>query len=231
MLKSQEITKLISTPPTGMNAGRLAFIAGRERRAPTTATGKGLKFLDDLRAAYPAVGDSKTYEHPGRAVGANPRRGGGPLTPVELHFLGALPKDAQGQTDAARVPHTDARALAALAADISPIEHGMDARVVDQAWSPVKDHHDRNAAQVELANVRSQSLPPIPSSTLNALAEAVVAENPQLTDGEAIARANRIIDEASASNQAANVQAIGAAKDKLAAVDEHSRASRGMATL
>lgn len=199
MLKSTEITSLISTPPSGITAGSLAFLAQREQRAPDRTT-KQLAFLDDASALHPRTAGQTTpaYQHPGVRA-ADPRRGGGPLTPVEMAWLNRLPADPT------QVPFTDAEALSSLVKDVSPITHPIDAKLVASHWDPVRDVHDENSARRDIANTRALVLPPIPSSTLPAAGEAIAAENPALSPSEALHRGGKLVD-AAAEQRAATKQ-------------------------
>ena len=216
MLTSTEITKLIASPPSGLTTGALAHLAQREHGKSTV---KAKAFLDDMQAQRP-VGTAPTgeqYNHPGRTP-KDQRRGGGPLTPVEMAWLQRLPADA------AHTPYDDATAVAALAADISPMDHPADARLVASHWMPIRDYHDGNAANVTLANARSTPVPSVPSSALPALAEAVTAEHPELSHGESAGRAKAMLDEATAKRSDARAQAIADAQDTLSSLADTARA-------
>jgi len=215
VLHSTEITKLIASPPNGLTAGGLAHLARRERGKSTVRQGA---FPKDAQQQHP-VGTAPTgeqYNHPGRTP-KDQRRGGGPLSATELAWLGRLPDDAS------KTSYDDASAVAALAADISRMEHPADVRLVASHWLPIRDYHDGNQAAVGLSNARATSLPPVQSSTLPALVEAVTAEHPELTPGEATGRAKAMLDQAVTKRGDARAQAIADAKDKLAALDDAAR--------
>lgn len=55
-------------------------------------------------------------------------------------------------------------------------------------WSPVREIHDANAARAALSAAQT-SPPPVPSSAVRALADAIAAETPELTPTEALSRA------------------------------------------
>jgi len=216
MLTTSEITKLIASPPSGLTAGGLAHLARRERRVSTV---KAKAFLDDMQAQRPVGSGAPTgesYAHPGHTP-KDQRRGGGPLSAVEMQWLQRLPDDPS------KTSFDDASAVAALAADISKMSHPSDARLVASHWLPIRDYHDGNAANVALSNARATPLPPVPSSTLAALAEAVTAEHPELSAGEATGRAKTMLGEATTKRGDARAQAIANAKDKLAALDDTTR--------
>jgi len=217
MLTTNEITQHVAAPPSGLNAGALAHLAHRERGNSTV---KAEAFLKDMQQQRP-VGTAATaqaYQHPGRLAYHSKPRPDGPLTPTELAWLGRLPDDPT------KTSFEDAAALGQLAANISRSDHPTDHRLVGSYWQPVADHHDRNQADVTLANARRTPVPPVPSSTLPALAEAVAAEHPELTAGEATNRAKAMLDEATAKRSDAREQAITDAQDKLAALAAATRA-------
>jgi len=216
MLTSTEITKLVASPPSGLTAGGLAHLAQREHGKSTV---KQSAFLDDMQAQRP-VGMAPTgeqYNHPGRTP-KDQRRGGGPLSTVEMAWLQRLPADPS------KTSYDDASAVAALAADISQMEHPADARLVASHWLPIRDYHDGNAANVTLGNARAVPLPPVPSSALPALAEVVAAEHPELSPGEATGRAKAMLDQAVTKRADARARVIDNAKSTISAVGDAARA-------
>jgi len=215
MLSSTEIVKAVTSTQSGGSAGSLAFLARREKGK---ATVKGTAFLTDAQRQRP-IGSAPTgesYAHPGHTR-KDQRRGGGPLSAVEMQWLQRLPDDAS------KTSFDDASAVAALAADISKMQHPADARLVASHWLPIRDYHDGNEANVTLANARSTPVPPVPSSTLPALVEAVTAEHPELTPGEATGRAKAMLDQAVTKRGDARAQSIADARDKLSALDDATR--------
>lgn len=216
MLSSTEIVKAVTSTQSGGSAGSLAFLARREKGKGTV---KQTAFLKDAQQQHP-VGTPPTaqaYDHPGRLAYHSKPRPDGPLTPTELAWLQRLPADP------AHTSYDDATALGQLAANLSPMKQPTDHRLVQSYWTPVKDHHDRNEADVTLANAQSTSLPTPPSSTMPALVEAVTTEHPELTPGEATGRAKTMLDQATTKRGDARAQAIADAKTKLAALDDAAR--------
>ena len=209
MLKSSDISKLISTPPSGVTAGSLAFLTQCEQNAPDRTT-KQLAFLDDATALHPRTAGQTTpaYQHPGVRA-ADPRRGGGPLSAVEMQWLNRLP------VDPTQVPFTDAEALASMVKDISPIKYPIDAKLVASHWDPVRDVHDENSARRDIANTRALVLPPVPASALPAAGEAIAAENPALSPSEALHRGSQLVDAAIRDRQAARQAKIDSAQRTL----------------
>lgn len=92
-------------------------------------------------------------------------------------------------------------------------------------WAPVKEFHDRNAAEVELANAKMQQPTPVPASTLAALAEAVKTETPQLNDTEALRRSDTMIADAVDQRGAHHARALQSAHDTMSTIDRE-RAAR-----
>ncbi len=217
MLTSTEITKLVAAPPSGLTAGALAHLARREHGQSTV---KQSAFLKDMQQQRP-VGTAPTaqaYQHPGRLAYHSKPRPDGPLTPTELAWLQRLPADA------ALTPYVDAAALGQLAANISRSDHPTDHRLVHSYWLPVADHHDRNEANVTLANARATPLPTPPSSALPALAEVIAAEHAELSPGEATGRARAMLDEATTKRSAERQQTIESAQGTIAALADTARA-------
>lgn len=209
MLTSSDISKLISTPPSGVTAGSLAFLTQREQNAPDRTT-KQLAFLADATALHPRGGGQTTppYQHPGVRA-ADPRRGGGPLSPVEMAWLARLP------VDPSQVPFTDAEALSSLVKDVSPIKYPIDAKLVASHWDPVRDVHDENSARRDIANTRALVLPPVPASALPAAGEAIAAENPALSPSEALHRGSKLVDAAAEQRTATKQDRIDNAQRTL----------------
>jgi len=216
MLSSTEIVKAVTSTPSGGSAGSLAFLAHREKGK---ATVKGTAFLKDAQRQRPVgtAPTAQTYQHPGSLAYRTKPRPDGALTPTELAWLQRLPADP------AHTPYDDATALGQLAANLSPMKQPTDHRLVQSYWAPVKDHHDRNQADVTLSNARATPLPPVPDSTLPALVEAVTTEHPELTPGEATGRAKAMLDQATTKRGDARAQAIEDAKATLAALDDAAR--------
>ncbi len=216
MLSSTEIVKAVTSTRSGGSAGSLAFLARREKGKGTVRQGAFLKDMQQQRPVGTAP-TAESYNHPGRLAYRTKPRPDGALTPTELAWLGRLPDDPT------KTSFDGAAALGQLAANISRMEHPTDHRLVQSYWHPVADHHDAAEAEVALSNARSTSLPTPPSSTMPALVEAVTAEHPELTPGEATGRAKAMLGEATTKRGDARAQAIANAKDKLAALDDATR--------
>lgn len=217
MLTTNEIVKLIASPPNGLTAGALAHFAQREHGKSTVTQSA---FLKDAQHQHPvgATPTPESYNHPGRLAYHTKPRPEGPLTPTELAWLGRLPDDPT------KTSFDDAAALGQLAANISRMEHPTDHRLVHSYWQPIADHHDTAEAEVALANARAVPLPPVPASTLPALAEAVAVEHPELSPGEATGRAKALLDQAVTKRDDARAHVIDNAKSTISAVGDVARA-------
>ncbi|MDQ1732687.1 MAG: hypothetical protein QOK10_2846, partial [Pseudonocardiales bacterium] len=180
---------------------------------PNRTTTAQRKFLQEVQSL--PVQQRETYLHPER--GPLPHPDQGPLTGIEQLWLAGLPSDPS------QVPFDDAQTLASIAAKVSKLKSPMDHKVIQRAWAPVKEYHDRAAATVALRNA-AQSHAPIPSSTLGALAEAIQAENNQLDPSEALSRANQMIGEISAKRRAARDDALMKAREQMTAIDDAKHA-------
>lgn len=215
MLKTHEITDLVSKPITPVVVGKVRFLAARENRNFATSTPAQRGFLDNLANQPLPASTAVEYQHP--AAPPLPRRPADtPLSASELAWLQRLPADPT------QVPHDDARTLASMATSLSPLTNTADHRLVTSIWDPVREFHDGNVArlQVQAAN---QPPPPIPPSALNALADAVAAENTQLAPHEAIGRASEMLSAAAATRNAAHQQRISDAATRAAAIAESAR--------
>lgn len=204
MLSSANITNMIATPATAMNQGKAAFHRQQGKRPGNMHTPKQNAFLHDFKNL--PIPQRREYAHPER-MPTGAKRGDTPLSPVELAWLQRLPQDPT------QVPFRDAQTLAGLSQAIRPSTNPADARFVASVWEPVKDIHDRAESAVRAENA-AQPLPPIPSSALGALADAIMHETPDLTPGEALARASAVISEAQTTRQAAQQKAVDAAENQ-----------------
>jgi hypothetical protein len=223
VLSSKEIAGLIAQAPNGLVAGKLANIAQREAR-DRVGTTKGQQFLTDMRGTHAgaaASGRAKAYDHPGN-TSRDRRRGGGALTPAELAWLQTLPADPT------TTPWTDASALSALEDDISPMDHPADARLVAAKWVPVEQFHDMNAADAAVKRAESAPGPNIPHSATAALAEAIAAENGQLSASEAQHRATTTVQAANAGQRETRATALAVARERKASLAEDAAARKAV---
>lgn len=206
MLSSKTITDMIKAPVTGVSVGRAAFAARQARGGPRSHE----KFAADM-AALPAP-TTTSVVHPEDAVRGQERQHKA-LAPADLAWLDRLPRDPSA------VPFTDATTVAAMSRGLTASQPAgsPDRRLIDTVYAPIKAHHDQRVADAALANAR-QPLPPVPSSALPALADAIAAEVPALTDGEVMARAGDLHRQALEERGAARQQAIREAEDKLLAL-------------
>jgi hypothetical protein len=205
MLKSSEITDVISKPMTGIVRGKVMQMANREQRITSNSTARQRQYLKALLDMPPS--NSATYNHP--AEGKLPTRPENePLSPSEISWLQLLPADPT------KVTYNDAQTLAAMSQSLPPIKNSADRRLVDSIWLPVKEVHDLKAATTDLANAE-HPIPYMPDP-LAAMADAVASENPHLEPEEAIARASRAIVDAKTIRITNRSRAITQAQDKVA---------------
>lgn len=231
-LTSKQILDLIR-PTRGVGAGKGAAGAAMalkrhldSGRGPSFGTTDQRRFLEAFITRDEPVkpGSSQVrrqpvktpYSHPERAArfvpqgaGASGTDGRTGLEPADIVWMQRLP------TDPAQVTYADAVQLASLMQLTKP--NTADRRLAESIWRPVKHVHDLKAAEVELENAR-RPLPDVPSTALGALAEAVRAEVPQLTDDEVVGRASNMLREALDGRTAERDQRIAAAEAQVEAV-------------
>ncbi len=163
------------------------------------------------RTSYNHPGDQATVPGPVPGAKGSERDYAPPLGPAEGAWVQQLPADPE------QVSFQDAVALASMAARVDRRKNPGDARLIDQAWKPVKETHDWSAATVALDNAKAP-LPQVPNSALPAVAEAISAENDQLLPEEAHQRASEAINEAAAKRSRDRDQAIANAETAMLAV-------------
>jgi len=179
---------------------------------PSTANER--KLLDDV-AAMPKRAKSESYAHP--AAGSLPNRGNGPLSPAEIEWIRHLPEDP------AQVSFADAQVLASKARHVTRMNHPEDARLIEQVWRPVREIHDLAEAEVAERNANAP-YPPIPSSALNALADAYGREVPGISPTDAITQARANLDAIAEQRARAKERALARVKQAKQAVAESERA-------
>lgn len=186
MLTSQQILNLVGQEPRPGLAGRVVLHQRSMRTSTNTNSGpqSHVRFLKDMAEQFAAVPRApEKYAHPADDVKAMPDpRTTGSLTQADTTWLQGLP------TDPEQMPYDDAVQLAKMAANVSTMKDASSARLVSQKWLPVKEVHDARSAQAALTNAQV-SAPPVPSSVLPALTDAIAAEHPQLEPDEAVGRA------------------------------------------
>lgn len=206
MLTTKQISDLIKQSMIGGHAG----LAEALRRNGSPSYSQKTLIKD-----YSAVSAERRqqYQHP--AAGPLPQRRPGPLTPAELAWLERVfPSDV----DPAKVSMSDAQALAAIDAGISRMDHPADARLVSAVYSPIREFHDVEAAKVEMENAR-RPVPSIPASALNAMIDAVTADDPTLTADEAVFRASALVNETADALHQSRAAALDAARSQLDQVE------------
>jgi len=209
MLSSKQILDVVKQEPGPGLHGRVTalkrFGLGRNAQGYPAGPESHRRFVADLEAQTPSASASATlplkYLHPQDGVQANGGAAGRAaaearfgneagrspaatevLPPADLAWINRLP------TDPTQVSYDDAVHLAALAAAAVTLKDRSAARLVQSVWAPVKELYDAAAAEVTLRNAQLPT-PPVPSSVLPALADAIAAENPTLEPDEAVGRA------------------------------------------
>ena len=207
MLSSRQILDLLADR-SSMRIGRIRAV----RRSATHLPPAVRAFLDDLETQE--APSHEKYTHPADRAGRS-SHGQKALEPSDLAWIARLP------TDPAQVSFADAERVAQLAANVDPVRHPSDRNLVDSVWKPIKEAHDRRAAEVALRN-SSRALPAVPSSALTALGTAIATETPALSDQEALSRAGDALRSHRANQEATRQRAIDQAKATIASVDQAS---------
>lgn len=220
MLKSHEVLNLVDAVlqrSPGMG-GRLEAIR-RANRTPMNAdtlTPNQTRLVREVQDAQEGAARPERYDHPGATASYSAPRTT-PLTPAELAWLDRLPRDPS------LISHADAKTLATLTSSLRGTETTADSRLLRSIFAPVREMHDRNQAEVDLRNAQHQQ-PPIPSTALGALADAIHAETPDLEHGEALTRSSKLLQAAADKRANARALAVQQAQDKLDAAKEQTRA-------
>jgi len=221
MLTSKQILDVVAQPPSRLQAGKVAFDRQRltDRMGNSAAPVSHRRFLDEVAAQCADTNPTPaSYQHPGDDPKARPVGKPSPgLVPADLAWISRLPQDP------AQVSHADAVALAGLASGLSATANPSDHRLIQSVWLPVKEHHDAASAKVALANAQTP-VPPVPSSALPALTDAVAAETPQLQPTEAVARAGTLLREALDKRTSAREDKVTAARAAIALASEAAAA-------
>ncbi len=206
-VSSRTILDVISKPYGNATRGAAMFEAQQVNGSgPNRGTPAQRDFFDRLVNVQVQAQPDDTYSHPG--TGVLPLRQKGPLTPVEVAWLQRLPMDP------AQISYEDAQTLAAMAQSLQGDQANADSRrLVDSIWRPVKEIHDRNAAEVEVRNA-NRSTPQLPDAT-RALADAVASEQPSLLPHEAHARAADMVKQARSTVQQRQQLRVTEAQQKL----------------
>lgn len=132
-----------------------------------------------------------------------------PLTAAAVAFLQRLPEEPD------KIPYDDAVEVFKMAnGNVAP----QDAPLVRAVADPLRSFHDRRAADAQLAAAQEPPLR-VPASALNALADAIAAENEQLHPAEALGRANDKIAELSRRRLQAHEERVEAARQRIAQLD------------
>jgi len=214
MLTSKQILDVVAQDPNHPSAaGKVAYLRRSLKKTMGVRTDPAshYQFADDLAAQHePGSATAEPYRHPASDPKAHaPGRGGAPLTGSDLAWIARLP------TDPAQMPYSDAVQLAGLHASLSGTQHTSDRRLVESAWSPVKELHDDAAARVALAAAQRPA-PPVPSSALQALADSITLEVPTLEPAEALSRGGTQLRDALDKRATVRQQKAAQARDAIA---------------
>jgi len=220
VLTSKQILDLVGQEPKPALAGRVVLHQRAMRTATNTNSGppSHTRFLADMAAQFAAVPRApEKYLHPADDAKAmpDPRITTGSLSPADVAWLQGLPGDPE------QVPYDDAVQLAKMAANVSTTKDAPSARLIGQKWLPVKELHDGRAAQAALTTAQVIA-PPVPSSVLPALTDAIAAEHPTLEPDEAVGRAGAQLRDALDQRNAAREDKVLTARAAIAKASEAS---------
>lgn len=200
-LTSKQILQALALPPGDGSYGTLmawrrSIDADRENWDHAEWT-----FLDELMQHRQP--QTERYAHPTTMPRPSGRQPGGtgepqPLEPGDLVWLQRLPSDP------AKISDEDAAYIATLAREARP--GSSDARLLKSILDPIRRHHDKRQAQVELRNHDATKPRPTPRNARAVLAAAVLRETNDLDDDEAHTRARRMIDQVTAEVTAKRAQ-------------------------
>jgi len=208
MTSRQILDALEQQPGTEATKGYLAARRRFDTDSPGSAYGNVAEraFLDQLANVDPPRRDPG-YDSPVKAAVAPAGQEPQALTAAGIEWIKQLPPDP------ADVSYEDAKALAALAANVT----GQDALYARSVLAPIRRLHDGRAAEVEVRNLQRRPTPPAPPGTDRLLAAAIRREEPALTEDEAAQRAVRSIADAVDRRDASHAEQIDTARAKVAA--------------
>ena len=219
MLSSKQIVDLVAADPNEPSvAGKVHYL----RRSLKSSMGvrtdppSHYQLADDLASQHPAgtTTAEPPYRHPANDPKAlAPGRGGTPLSPSDVAWLNRLPSDP------AQVSHGDATQLAGLSTSLAGTKHVSDARLVESVYAPVRELHDGAAAQAALTAAQRPA-PPVPSSALQALTDAIATEVPTLQPAEALSRAGAALRDAMDKRATVRQQKVLDARAAIARASE-----------
>lgn len=225
-LNSKQILELTAARSSSGLRGRLEVLrrqldqAARDRK-PVPPSYRAL-VTAMLKVAEPSTGRPTPYAHPGRGPASRPAGPPRSLTAGDLAWLDQLPRDP------AQVSDDDAAALARLARQVAL--GSSDDRIVQAAWTPVRQLHDARAREHDLGHARS--VVTLPEAELQAaLADALAdeTETAPLNERTRSLHARELLDQAldtRAQAHDADLDAIARTHDQLAQ-PEPRRSSNG----
>jgi hypothetical protein len=143
----------------------------------------------------------------------------GPLSGSDIAWLQRLP------TDHTAISDDDAIELWRLSQQIEA--KGGDARLLNSIWLPVKQRHEKLAAEATIATL-SASVPPLPNGTVAVLAQALEVEG-GLSPQEAQVRARTRLDQMQEAGAKSRARRLEAAHRALTNVTELTAAASSAA--
>lgn len=211
MLTTDEIAKVMANPGRKGTKGIIAALQRKNQQGMRNNLSMNQRyFLADVQK-QPVQAMAANYNHPADQLQPPAREE--PLSAAQVAWLTTRPADP------AAVSYADAQEVFRLAQSAKGMQHRGDAPLIRSVADPLREFHDRNKAQAELAAAQ-QPLAPNPASALGALADAVAAEHEDLQPDEAITRASNMIQEIAQKRIAERSAKITAVQQRLADIDK-----------
>jgi hypothetical protein len=195
-----------------MTAGRAIGIIRRDEHRPSLPPAQRAFVKSVRESSRRRPGPTPTHPENSATSSRTRRDPNAELSPIELAWLERLPSDP------AQVRFEDAVELAALASSVSAMRAPQSARLVNSVWLPIKAHHDRRVAEARLAQAR-EPLPSLPSETKAALAEALAAQNPGLSELARAAEVSEILRTFEEGRAAARETSLRQAEARIKTLD------------
>jgi hypothetical protein len=230
-LSSEELLDLAGADLTTA-AGRGAVIA--RARFDTPANSPERRLAEALRAAAPEFTEEERREMQRRLDStsvAGPRNPAAvvdvpesvqrvPLSPADIAWLDRLPKEPT------EISSEDLRTLTTMAGRAAS---DGDRRLLETILGPVRAHHDRLERRSRLedtiakASLSHQRDKDVEHLAISVLAERLHQETPELTEGEAEARARQALRERWDRAEHQRQEKLRIAKEQLAELDRGTR--------
>lgn len=167
--------------------------ANRSSQNTSTLSRSQRDFLEAVDA-MPHTPAPAPYNHPAHKSGFMPRGNAAdlhaqhraPMTMSERAWIERLP------TDPTKVSWDDARRLFSLEQTLTDDD---DKHLVRSIAQPIRDYHDRKEVEHKIGALSNAPRIDPPRETLGALADAITAATPELTESEALGRASTLLQE------------------------------------